>query len=101
LAELVRENVKELIEGAVKPTQGDIRCIIFGHLARLAVWNLRGGWRGDDSAEEKLSRVGRWIKIIGGAESVIAALGSDFTSSSNCQSWTVQEASADPDELPF
>ena len=43
LADLVRENVQQLIEGEVKPTKGDIRCIIFVHLVRLAVWNLRQG----------------------------------------------------------
>ena len=50
LADLVRENVQQLIEGDVKPTKGDIRCIIFGHLARLTVWNLRRhDWRRNES----------------------------------------------------
>ena len=41
LAEIVRHDVQALTEGGLTATQGDIRCICFGHLTRLAIWNLR------------------------------------------------------------
>ena len=101
LADLVRDNVRQLIEGTVKPTQGDIRCIIFGHLARLAVWTLRHKWPRTDSASAKLSCVRRWMEAFGGVESVIACLGDDFGSAAAQQSWTVCESPNHHDEVSF
>ena len=31
----------ELRVAGMKPTAGDIRCIAFGHITRMAIWNLR------------------------------------------------------------
>ncbi len=44
LASLVAEDLDNLQAGGVKPTPGDIRCIIFGQLTRLSVWRLRSAW---------------------------------------------------------
>jgi len=101
LADLVRENVQQLIEGEVKPTKGDIRCIIFGHLARLAVWNLRHDWRQHESAAVKLARATKWIESFGGVESVIVALGDDFGTAAAHQAWAVCESPEQLDEVPF
>lgn len=43
ISHLVAEDIEQLKSGGVNPTQGDIRCIIFGHLVRLAIWFLRIG----------------------------------------------------------
>jgi len=40
------------------PTAGDARCLSFGHLVRLAVWQLRAGWRRNVPVESKLE----WVK---------------------------------------
>src|SRR5436305_1125367 len=101
LADLVRENVQQLIEGEVKPTKGDIRCIIFGHLVRLAVWNLRHEWRHQESATVKLAKATRWITAFGGVEGVILALGNDFATASARQAWAVCESPNQIDEIPF
>ena len=101
LADLVRENVQQLIEGDVKPTKGDIRCIIFGHLARLAVWNLRHDWRRNESASAKLARATKWIEVFGGVESVIIALGDDFGTAAAQQAWAVCESPDQLDEVSF
>ena len=37
-----------------KPTHGDTRCIILGHLTRMAIWTLREGW---DSAGETVQKI--------------------------------------------
>src|SRR5205085_11936345 len=89
LANLVRQNLQQLIEGDVKPTKGDIRCIIFGHLVRLAVWNLRREWRRQESAATKLARATKWSDDFGGVEAVMLALGDDFDTAAAQQAWTV------------
>jgi putative DNA methylase len=101
LANLVRQNLQQLIEGDVKPTKGDIRCIIFGHLVRLAVWNLRREWRRQESAATKLARATKWIDDFGGVEAVILALGDDFDTAAAQQAWTVCESPELIDEIPF
>jgi len=39
------------------PTAGDARCLLFGHLIRLAVWQLRSTWRNDLRVQGKLEQV--------------------------------------------
>ena len=57
LAKVVAEDLALLQQGQVKPTQGDTRCIIFGHMIRLAVWNLRNGWKADKSTAARMAAV--------------------------------------------
>lgn len=56
LADIVAENLAELTEAGRKPTTGDTRCIIFGHLTRMAIWNLRKDWDSNLTTAEKLAR---------------------------------------------
>jgi hypothetical protein len=39
------------------PTAGDARCLMFGHLVRLAVWHLHSTWRDDAPVADKLEQV--------------------------------------------
>lgn len=78
LAELVRDDLAKLRDGNLKPTRGDIRCIVFGHLTRLAIWRLRHDWKADHSTTEKLSLVAAYIEEFGGLESVERNLNDDF-----------------------
>jgi len=61
LLEIVRQEIESLKKGGVKPTKGDIRCIINGHLIRLVIWNLRAYWEREKKTEEKLKIVEAWI----------------------------------------
>jgi len=56
LAAIVASDLTQLSEAGRKPTKGDTRCIIFGHLTRMAVWNLREGWDSALPTAEKLAR---------------------------------------------
>ena len=38
LTRIVRDDLGQLRLAGVKPTAGDIRCITFGHLTRMAIW---------------------------------------------------------------
>ncbi|MBU2053640.1 MAG: DNA methylase [Proteobacteria bacterium] len=57
IAALVLDDLQKLKVGGLKPTRGDIRCIIYGHLARLAIWRLRATWIRTRPASEKLAVV--------------------------------------------
>ena len=75
ISQLVREDIEKLQAGGVKPTQGDIRCIIFGQLIRLAVWYLRQGWNSKRPCSERLQIVTAWIAEFGGLSAVESHLG--------------------------
>lgn len=66
VAEIVEADLGKLRSGNVIPTQGDIRCIAFGHLIRLAIWSLRKGWDKNIKIEKRILNVERWIEDFGG-----------------------------------
>lgn len=66
IATLVQRDIKLIQSGNIKLTRGDIRCIAYGHLVRLAIWNLRKYWNTDLPALEKMKVVERTIEELGG-----------------------------------
>jgi hypothetical protein len=105
LARVVAEDLALLQQGQVKPTQGDTRCIIFGHMIRLAVWSLRNRWRADKSTAARLAAVQNWTTESGGVEAVIEALGETYTKAQSHQHWELWEAASPyktrTDEISF
>jgi putative DNA methylase len=94
IANLVREDIERLRAGAVLPTRGDVRCIIFGHMIRLAIWQLRRTWKPDMSVEEKLAAIARYIQNAGGFQSVEQCLGDDLSYAPRYQRAIVREDKA-------
>jgi hypothetical protein len=78
VAGLIHLDLERLREGNVKPTQGDIRCIIYGHLIRLAIWNLRNSWEKTKPAQEKLNILAHHLSAWIGFEAIEKHLTSDF-----------------------
>lgn len=78
LATIVTRDLVQLTEAGRKPTQGDTRCIIFGHLTRMAVWNLREHWDRKMATKEKLERFGRAVGTLADPEHLLRQLASDF-----------------------
>ncbi len=66
LARIVEKDLSFLRAGNVKPTRGDIRCVIYGHLIRLAVWSLRRNWDKNKSATSRIAKVADWLQGFGG-----------------------------------
>jgi putative DNA methylase len=66
VARIVESDLAKLRSGNVIPTQGDIRCIAFGHLIRLAIWSLRKGWNKNIKIETRFLSVERWLQEFGG-----------------------------------
>ena len=57
LIEVVGENLKQLASMGRTATYGDTRCILLGHLTRMAIWALRSGWDRTRPTTEKLATV--------------------------------------------
>ena len=94
VAELVRDDMARLVAGNVKLTQGDLRCIIAGHLIRLAVWFNRNSWDKSRLPAAKLEQVGRWIAGIGGTQAVTRHLEENFSQAASHQHHEACEATA-------
>jgi hypothetical protein len=94
IANLVREDIERLRAGAVLPTHGDVRCIIFGHMIRLAIWQLRRTWKPGMSVEEKLVVIDIYIQNAGGFQSVEQCLGDDLSYAPRYQRAIVREDKA-------
>jgi adenine-specific DNA methylase len=65
IAALVRVELDELRRGGVKPSLGDTRCMAYGHLVRLAIWNLRSVWNKTIGTSEKIAMVSNWLSDFG------------------------------------
>lgn len=65
VAALVNEDVARLRAGHVRPTAGDIRCILYGHIIRMAVWNLRAHWDRELDISRRLAEVSSWVEHFG------------------------------------
>ena len=75
VAQLVMEDLSNLKAGDVKPTQGDARCIAYGHLIRLAIWSLRKKWNKEATSGERIAAVAKWLREFGGWPEVEEAPG--------------------------
>ena len=54
LVEIVSEDLAQLSTAGRRGTHGDTRCIVLGHLTRIAVWQLRTDWDRSRSTAEKI-----------------------------------------------
>lgn len=66
IAGLVLQDMKQLETGGVKCTKGDMRCITYGHLVRLAIWYLHKEWSINADADRKIESVCSQIECLGG-----------------------------------
>lgn len=73
-ARLVAEDLDKLRAGGLKPTRGDIRCLVFGHLVRMAVWGLHGVWEREEPVKRKLAMLDRHLSTLPRPEEVEAAI---------------------------
>jgi len=66
IAALVRQDLSHLESGGVTYTEGDMRCITYGHLIRLAIWHLYKEWIANEDSTTKMSIVDKQIQLMGG-----------------------------------
>lgn len=74
LVTIVRGELDQLRLAGMKPTRGDIRCIVYGHLTRMGIWNLRLSWDAGQPTRERLVRFAAGVAGLGDPLSVVEAL---------------------------
>ena len=58
LTQIVALDLANLKSAGRTPSHGDTRCIVLGHLTRMAVWTLRHEWNRSSRTAEKLASFG-------------------------------------------
>jgi hypothetical protein len=105
IAELVREDLGRLRDGGISPTRGDARCVAFGHMIRLAIWNLRETWPRAAAIQDKIRLVGDIIRSLGGVARMEELLPNDLSRFAGVGHKYVREPElaygADAYEIPF
>jgi hypothetical protein len=71
---VVQDQLDQLQLAGVKPTRGDARCLIAGHLARLAIWHHREGWPSRRPTVERIGTIRKWFEQQGGIDAVLPHL---------------------------
>jgi len=96
VAGMIRRDLVDLARGGVKPTAGDIRCVGFGHVIRLAVWFLRASWNRTSPAADRLAAVQTWVdRHMQGGSAVMDALSDEFANAPRQQPLVLNEERAD------
>ena len=103
LARVVAKDLDDLGHAGRKPTLGDTRCVCFGHLTRMAVWNLRGSWQRQLTMREKLARVAEGVAALGGAEDALRILSDTkiAEADSPLYEFSCMTSGEPPDAVPF
>lgn len=91
IARLVKDDISLLRQAGIEPTKGDIRCILFGHIARLAIWNLHKDWDKTIQTSAKLETIKKKINEFATPESVEKHLEDEYRKSPSYQSWEARE----------
>jgi putative DNA methylase len=74
LGEIMVDELAQLRAAGVKPTLGDIRCMVFGHLTRVAIQQLHKDWDVTLPTVERLTRFAEAIAPYGDLASFIRVL---------------------------
>ena len=75
---LLERDIAHLRAAGMKPTPGDIRCITFGHVTRMAIWRLRTNWRSKAPVAERISRFAQEVGSMCDMAHVIKSAGTDL-----------------------
>lgn len=71
---IVRSEITQLEGAGVRPTAGDIRCIVYGHLTRMTIWRLRADWDSSLPARARLERFEKGMAHFGDHKHLLARL---------------------------
>lgn len=105
IAGLVQKDLELLRTGNIKLTRGDIRCVTYGHLIRLAIWNLRKNWIIELPASEKMEIVATTLERLGSWPGVERHLSDDLSGAPIYQDFLAREEQeqygGEADEISF
>jgi len=91
IAKLIEDEIVLLRSANIKLTKGDMRCIAYGHLVRLAIWSLRKNWFVDSSVKNKMESVVRAIDKLGGWSGIEKHLTDDLLSAPTRRTSQIRE----------
>jgi adenine-specific DNA methylase len=74
LIDIVRNELEQLQLAGMRPTSGDIRCIVYGHLTRMGIWNLKKSWDTSATTTYRLSSFAQALTAICNPQVVIESL---------------------------
>lgn len=74
LAAIVAEDLDHLRVAGRPLTHGDVRCVVHGHLTRMAIWKLRRSWDAALSTPRKFSAVAETMAAFGDADQIIESV---------------------------
>ena len=74
LAPIIARDLAQLTAAGRKPSAGDTRCIIFGHLTRMTIWNLRTQWDLALPVDQKLRRFEEAVRGLADPKELIRRL---------------------------
>lgn len=74
LESVAAHDVALLSQAGYRATKGDMRCIVFGHLTRMAAGSLLQGWDRATPVAEKLARFGRTVSELADPEYIVEQL---------------------------
>jgi len=104
-AHIIEQDLDMLCQGGLRETPGDIRCIVFGHLIRLAIWQLRDRWDPANSTSEKFSVIGSEVESLKSKHAIERWLKNRTASPLRPQVWRVRDNSktfeGSSDAIPF
>jgi len=72
LKRAVQEDIASVAKAGHSVTQGDVRCLLLGHLVRLVVLELRGVWQCEEPVDAKLGHIRRALDQLQPFESLSA-----------------------------
>ena len=70
LVGVVSVDLAQLSEAGRRATHGDTRCMVLGHLTRLAVWRLRPSWNRDLSTARKIEALREQLARFGDPDEI-------------------------------
>lgn len=74
LVSIVADDLDLLAAAGRKPTRGDTRCIVFGHLTRMAAWHLRPSWDRTLTTPQKIVAFATAVAEFRAPEAIVAAV---------------------------
>ena len=86
LVSIMRGELLQLVSAGMKPTAGDIRCIAYGHITRMAIVNLRGQWDALKPTDAKLEAVKTAMDAVALLEEVRKGLEEHSSTTTNATS---------------
>jgi adenine-specific DNA methylase len=75
LIQIVNRELQQLERAGMKPTAGDIRCIVYGHLTRMAIWHLRNSWDPTLPTAQRLELFHKAMLTTGEPQKIIGSFG--------------------------